>query len=115
MPLPEGLGRESLPAFELRHKAGNKASDELHEIMGHVGQFIIKYGLDEAGDQREWERRGKNLPRYRYAVAFNNPEVTEPTKKYKDLFDRFVKAHVNTIKAQREKQEAIAKDLWNQA
>lgn len=114
-PLPEGIEKESLPGFDLRHNAGKKVEAELHEIMGHVGRLIINYGLDEGRQQTGWERRGNGLPRYRYAVAHNIPDMNDPIKRYKELFDKFVKAHVNIIKAKREKEEAIAKDLWNQA
>lgn len=112
--MPEGIEKESLPGFNLWHGAAKNVDGELHEIMGHIGQLIIKYGYHD-GREGEWEARGKRLPRYRYSITHNARELSDMLKQYREMMKKFITAHTNIIKSRQEKEQAIAKDLWNQA
>jgi hypothetical protein len=114
-PLPEGMEKESLPGFDLTHSAGKKVIEEVREVLGYSGRLIIKYGYKEAGREGEWESRGESSrPRYRYGFS-TAKEMDDCMMGYKEQFKKFVSAHLKIIKLQKEKEQAIAKDLWSQA
>ncbi|MFN0139354.1 MAG: hypothetical protein ACKVQW_04615 [Pyrinomonadaceae bacterium] len=112
--LPEWSLSESLPGFNLRHKAGDRASKQLHVIKGHVGTLLLKYGLAKAGRDEAWENNGK-VVRYRYSIGHSDERFRKFPNNYKNLFNQFVTAHMNIQKAERNKEEAGAKSLWDQA
>lgn len=114
-PLPEGLEKDRNRETDLRIRAGSKARDELRSIIGYVGQLILKYGLDEGSERSEWEKQGKGLPKYRYSLPPYGSGLNESLETYKGLFERFIQAHFDLKSAQAAKEQAIAKDLWNQA
>lgn len=117
--LPKDFEKESLPAFDLTHNAGKKVSEQWHEIMGHIGQLILKYNLDNPNrDYKSWEVRGKQLPRYKYAISPMSAEAKplgELLAQYKKKFEEYVSAYTEELKLEKQKQQAMAKDLWNQA
>jgi hypothetical protein len=120
--LPDGLederayrpGMLSSKGSDLCHNAGSKARSNLRDVWGHIGQILLKYGLAKAGRDDEWEMKSNSLPTYRYAMS-TSKEMDTAVKKYSELFRSYVTTHVEILGVETEKQQAIAKDLWNQA
>ena len=114
--LPEGLDKETLPAFDLRQKLGDKVGKELHYIMGHIGQILQKYGYAKSD---VWENVGNKSLRYRYSIENPNSDdykiLREIIIRYADAFTKYIEAHIKVLKSQTAKQQSLARDLWNEA
>lgn len=117
--LPKDFEKETLPAFDLTHSAGKKVREQWHEIMGYIGQLIVKYDLDNPNvDYKAWEIRSHQLPRYKYAISPTNSDskiLGETLGKYKKEFEEFVNVYAEELKLEKQKQQALAKELWDQA
>jgi hypothetical protein len=101
-------------AFNLNWKTGHqKTEGEFGSIMGDVGKILSRYGLAKIGENGAWQQQGEEL-RYRYWLSAGD-EAAAVIKQYKALFSQFVEARLRVLKLETEKQEAIAKDLWDQA
>jgi hypothetical protein len=105
---------ETQDTFDLRFRAGNNAHDELREVFGYFGQLLVKYGFETTGKDSAWESRPKAPPRYKYGMTLSK-EIDEAFKTYKNLFERFVNAHQQQLRIENEKEQAIARDLWDRA
>lgn len=116
--LPDGLGnagRLSNDGHNLVYSAGGQIQEELRWIFGYVGQLLIKFGLAKGGHGSEWETKpGSAVPRYQYGLP-TNEEMDTLMKKHKELFSAFVILQVRVLDAERERQQAIARDLWDHA
>lgn len=106
--------RDPAPEGTSGYSAGNKAHEALREIYGHLGQLLLKYGFASAGKDGEWESRPNELPRYKYGLSLSK-EIGAAIEKYRGLFSKFTAKHEEQRRLEAEKQQAIAKDLWDQA
>ena len=116
-PFPEGLedrGQASSKAFDYSYKAGGQAYDELREMFGVIGELLLRYGLASAGKGDQWQQRPNALPTYSYGFTVSE-QMRAATEKYKELFKEYVETQVRILTLQRQKREALAKNLWDKA
>lgn len=86
-------------------------------IFGYVGEILIKYGyvsLNETKIVNYWTSIGSN--RLRYSIGYNwSEKMSEIFKKYSDQYDKLIKMDNELKSLKRNKSEAEAKNLWDQA
>lgn len=108
----EAVTRELGIHFKVEGK--HKADEQGRPIMGEVGQLLVKYGFDKIGESGSWEDLGNSKLSYKYWVPLRE-EMVGITKRYTDVFEKYVAAQLKVVQLKLAKEQAIAKDLWNQA
>lgn len=96
------------------------ALDEgVRALMGHVGQLLGKYGYVNESEHPWGGSRDYSDGRYgdyRYASGMAWPkELMDLAKEYQALYTQFISASKNLDGLNRQKAEAEAADIWNQA
>ena len=105
--------------FGRYHISKPRGPDELdngvREILGYVGAILVKYGFAKTGEFGNWVAGyGSERPRYRFGYDWSE-KMSSVLNKYSPLYDELVKLNEKLKKVEREKAEAEAKDLWEQA
>ena len=99
--------------------SGNRAPDKIdapvREILGYVGALLLKFGLAKRDKDSEWEQTtAQPVPRYRYGFDWS-AEMKTALKQYSDIYDNLARLVKETASIERQKAEAEAKSLWDQA
>lgn len=105
--------------FARYHVSGRCPLDELdnavREVLGYRGVILLKHGFAKTGEHSEWETKyGSEQPRYKYGYDWSE-KMNTVLKQYSDLYDRLIKLDYELKKAKRDKAQAEAKNLWDQA
>jgi hypothetical protein len=114
--LPDAWEKESLPLYEFKRQAGSKISNAYHDVLGHVGEIMLKHGLisDKSG---EWKRENGRL-KYAYSLSFYKEEdkiLTIKINDYVQKVQQYAELNIKLKKIEAAKQTFIAKSLWDQA
>lgn len=105
--------RQSLPEgdnpWSFQTRAGSKVREEIRELLSPLGQILVEYGFDPDS----WQQRSNAKPRYRYGMTHSD-EMNQLMIQYGEQAKLLMEAHQVTSKLRKEKDQAIARDLWNQ-
>jgi hypothetical protein len=112
--LPADIYKKSLPIFELKRKTSEELREGVRDLLGYAGQLLVEYGYEESGKDGSWEERAGKPPRYKYGFSWSN-EMSTNLKEYVELLESYVDTHIKVINLKREKAEAEAKNLWDEA
>ncbi len=97
---------------------GRRGPDELQgavrQLLGYAGAILVKHGIANTERRDDWDvDGGGGLPRYKYGYEWSD-NMMNVMRRYSELYDEWLKLHQESKKVQRQKDEAEAKDLWDQ-
>ncbi len=111
--------RQAVPMANLsivRDELTNKVDGALRQIIGYLGELIVKYGYSRAGGGPNWNVQMNKPPLYtgrEFQQTF--AEYRKMKTQYQQLMRTLVDSHQDVARLQQVKERAIAKDLWDQA
>jgi len=110
----EEIDPNTINSYKLKESIKNALDDAIRDLIGHAGSALVMYGYANTRQYSHWEVRAGKSVRYTRGII-RNEEIDEHTKNFDDKIDKYVDAEKRLLKVKREKSEAEAKDLWDQA
>lgn len=87
----------------------------VREAKGYLGALLIQHGVSGVGERERWQQvSSSDRPAFRYAYDWSE-DMKPPLKRYADLYRQLIKTDEDLKATRRKKEEAEARDLWDQA
>lgn len=110
-----GTSDDYMEFFSGGRRAPERIDLKIRRVVGHAGRLLSKYGLAKLDTQfGDWKRQHDNTLIYATSLEIS-PQMLDILKSYTSLVQEYTKARYQVERAEREKAEAEAADLWNRA
>jgi chaperonin cofactor prefoldin len=113
------VGLAVAPYSHIYRVYGRSVPDELdgavRGVLGYLGSLLAEYGFAEVGDYREWDVKYPDPhPLYRHAYDWSE-DMKAVLNRYADLYQKLAILSERLKEVERQKSEAEAKTIWDQA
>ena len=113
------VGLAVAPYSHIYRVYGRSVPDELdsgvREVLGYLGSLLAEYDFAEVGEYREWEvKYPAPHPVYRHAYDWSE-DMKAILNRYADLYQKLAILSGRLKEVERQKAEAEAKSIWDQA
>jgi hypothetical protein len=117
--VPQALRTSNMASVELGRKAKESLEETVRQLLGRVGALLVHSGLADSKASSEWKSLGGGTVAYAYGLPdFGTPSRNQ-FKKLPDLYqqklDAYLDASRSLYEAERAKQQALARNRWDQA
>jgi hypothetical protein len=116
--IPDDLRSNMMASFDL----GKRATESLHEaarnLIGRIGTLLIDSGLADTKPYSEWKLLSRGSVGYAYGLPGIGVPGGEEFRKIPDLYQPRLEAYVgasrSAYEAERARQQALARNRWDQ-
>lgn len=103
-------GWSQSPYEFMGNSAPERLNTQMRVLLGYAGSLLVKFGF--AGS--DWTPSGANAQKYRYSFDWSD-YMRSSLHRYAEVFNRLSKLAEQLESVKRQKAEAEAKQLWDQA